>query len=63
MACQLREPREVALQSLSPLPDGEFRLIIAPAPAKFDERELLGCLQDATTDRAQVRILDVRATS
>jgi hypothetical protein len=60
-ACQLRVPSEVTLQSLSPLPDDQFRLVIAPAPAKFDERELLGCLQDATTDRAQVRILAVES--
>jgi hypothetical protein len=59
MACQLRVPEEVTLQSLSPLRGEEYRLVIAPAPAKFDERELLGCLQDASTDRAQLRILDV----
>ncbi len=61
-ACQLRVPREVSLQSLSQLSDERLRMVIAPAPAKFDERELLGCLQDATTDRAQLRILDVRVT-
>ena len=61
-ACQLRVPSEVSLQSLAPVSDGRLRLVIAPAPAKFDERELLGCLQDATTDRAQLRILDVVVT-
>lgn len=59
-ACQLRVPQEVTLQSVSPLGADEFRLIVAPAPAKFDQRELLGCLSDASHDRTQVTVLSVQ---
>ena len=66
-ACQLRLPEEVALQALEPLqPQAEpglLRMVVAPAPAEFDKREFVGCLQDTTMDRAHAEVLEFRTVS
>jgi hypothetical protein len=60
--CQLRLPADVALQSLEPQEQqgepGLLRMVVAPAPAEFDKREFVGCLQDTAVDRAQVEVLE-----
>lgn len=60
--CQVRVPPEVELLALGTSPDdvGLQRLVVSPAPATFDEREFLGCLQDTVVDRALGQVVAVR---
>ena len=36
---------------LDPLGDGRYRAVLRPAVGKYDERQLVGCLEDLTVDR------------
>jgi len=60
--CQVRVPSEVDLVALgtSPQDPALQRLVVSPAPSTFDERELLGCLQDAVVDRSLAQVVAVQ---
>jgi len=62
--CQTRIPEAASLKSLEQSdPDypGHFRMIVSPAPARFDTREFTGCLEDAVIDRALADVTSVES--
>lgn len=60
--CRVRIPEQAALESLEasdPDNPGRFRMVVAPAPARFDAREFTGCLEDAVIERALADVTSV----
>lgn len=61
--CRVRVTEDVQLVSLEQVdPDDPARMVMTlnPAPAEFDTREFLGCLQDTALERAVADVVDVR---
>ncbi len=61
--CRTRVPREVSLVSLESVDADDpsrLRMTLSPAPAQSDQREFLGCLQDAVIERTWTSVVGVQ---
>lgn len=59
VSCRLRVPSSVDLVEIGETSDSTVQLVLHPALGETDRRQFVGCLQDATIDRINARVLTV----
>jgi hypothetical protein len=57
--CRGTVPNGLADSGITALGDSRYRILLEPALGKYGERRLHGCLEDATIDNVQGRVLSI----
>jgi hypothetical protein len=57
--CRGTVPNELSGGGIAALGDSLYRVSVEPALGKYGERRLHGCLEDATIDNVQGRVLSI----
>ena len=59
VSCRLRVPSSVGLVEIGATGSNSAELVLHPALGETDRRQFVGCMQDATIDRVNARVLSV----